>query len=101
MSEHKEENGLIINTDDVDSFCLSSAMELSITRDVAERLVFAQMSEITYENVSEYYARLSTLDYAYKTQLMTGTIFDRDGDQLDDRELNVLDFISSVLNFLC
>jgi len=96
MSEYKEENGLIINTDNVDSFCLSSARELSITRDVAERLVFAQMSEITYENVSEYYARLSTLDYAYKTQLMTGTIFDRDGDQLDDRELNVLDFISRI-----
>ena len=96
MSEYKEENNLIINTDNVDSFCLSSARELSITRDVGERLVFAQMSEITYENVCEYYARLSTLDYAYKTQLMTGTIFDRDGNQLDDRELNVLDFISRI-----
>ena len=96
MSEYKEENNLIINTDNVDSFCLSSARELSITRDVGERLVFAQMSEITYENVCEYYALLSTLDYAYKTQLMTGTIFDRDGNQLDDRELNVLDFISRI-----
>ena len=96
MSDYAEQNGLIINTDGIDSFCLSSARELSITRDVGERLVFAQMSEITYENVCEYYARLSTLDYAYKTQLMTGTIFDHDGNQLDDRELKVLDFISRI-----
>ena len=37
MSEYKEENNLIINTDGIDSFCLSSARELSITRDVGER----------------------------------------------------------------
>ena len=96
MSEYKEENGLIINTDDVDSFCLSSARELSITRDVAERLVFAQMSEITYENVCEYYARLDVLDFAYHTSLLTGTMFDEEGNQLEDRQLKVIDFISRI-----
>ena len=96
MSEYKEENGLIINTDGVDSFCLSSARELSITRDVAERLVFAQMSEITYENVCEYYARLDVLDFAYRTSLLTGTMFDEEGNQLEDRQLKVIDFISRI-----
>jgi hypothetical protein len=97
MSEYKEETGLIINTEGVDSFCLSSARELSITRDVAERLVFAQMSEITSENVCDYYSRLSLLSKVYSTSpLLTGIIFDDNGNDVTDHKLTVIDFISRV-----
>ena len=92
-----EQNLLQINTDDCDSFVMSSAREKSITRDVAERLVFAQMSEITYSNVAEYYARLSLLSRVYPSSpLLTGIIFDDSGEELGDRELKVLDFISRI-----
>jgi len=96
MTDYTEQNNLQIITENCDSFCLSSARELSITRDVGERLVFAQMSEITYENVAEYYARLAVLDYAYRSSLLIGTIFDADGNQLDDRPLKVVDFITRI-----
>lgn len=90
-------NLLQINTDDCDSFCLSSPRELSITRDVGERLVFAQMSEISYENVSEYYARLHLIDHVYPNSSVTwGLIFDDKGNEIDSRQLKVLDFITRI-----
>lgn len=97
MPEIVETNPLQINTSEVDQFCLSSARELSITRDVAERLVFAQMSEISYENVAEYYARLSLLAQVYPSSpLLNGLIFDDKGEQTGIRKLQVLDFISRI-----
>jgi len=96
MTDYTEQNNLQIITDDCDNFCLSSPRELSITRDVAERLVFAQMSEISYDNVAEYYARLSTVAYAYRQDLMSGTIFDDDGNELYNREFKAIDFISRI-----
>lgn len=97
MDNVQEINSLIINTVDCDSFCLSSARELSITRDVGERLVFAQMSEITYENVAEYYARLHVIDLVYPNSSVTwGLIFDDKGIEMVSRQLKVLDFITRI-----
>ena len=96
MSEIKEENLLEIDTSIINQFCLSSARELSITRDIAERLVFAQLSEITASNVAEYYARLSVLDYAYNSFILTGKIFDENDNEVDDRDLTIVDFISRI-----
>lgn len=93
----EEQNGLIIDTSGVDPFCLSTGRQLSITRDVAERLVFAQMSSITAENVAEYYARLNVLNDVYPTtSVLLGRIFNDAGDEIADRELKVLDFISRI-----
>ena len=97
MDNVQEINPLQISFDDCDTFCISSARELSITRDVAERLVFAQMSEISYENVAEYYARLSLLAQVYpSSSLLNGLIFDDKGEQIGIRRLKVLDFISRI-----
>ena len=97
MTTIREINPLQINTEGCDTFCLSTARELSITRDVAERLVFAQMSEITGENVCEYYSRLSLLSKVYPASpLLTGIIFDDNGNEVADRQLKVIDFISRV-----
>ena len=92
----KEENLLEIDLALVDDFCMSSARERSITRDLAERLVFAQLSEITSSNVFDYYSRLSVIDHAYNSALMYGSIFDEQDNQLDDRQLKVIDFISRI-----
>ena len=97
MDNVQEINYLQISFDDCDTFCISSPRELSITRDVGERLVFAQMSEISYENVSEYYARLHLIDNVYPNSSVTwGLIFDDKGNEIDSRQLKVLDFITRI-----